>query len=118
MADDTFTIGLVQQACVEDRQVNLERAVAGIREAATRGAQIVCLQELFSSPYFCQTESADRFDLAEPIPGPTVEALQTTAKKLGVVLIVPIFERRAAGVYHNSAVVLDADGSRDRKSVV
>jgi N-carbamoylputrescine amidase len=83
----------------------------GIREAAGRGAQIVCLQELFNAPYFCKAESADRFDLAEPIPGPTVEALQPVAADLGVALIVPVFQRRGAGVYHNSAAVLDADGS-------
>ena len=111
MADDSFTIGLVQQACVEDCQENLDRAAAGIREAARRGAQIVCLQELFRSRYFCKAESADRFDLAEPIPGPTVEALQPLARECNVALIVPVFERRAAGVYHNSAAVLDADGT-------
>lgn len=111
MTADSFTIGLVQHACVEDRGANLERAVAGIRTAAKRGAQIVCLQELFRSRYFCKVESAERFDLAEPIPGPTVEALQPIAAELGVALVVPIFERRAAGVYHNSAAVLDADGS-------
>jgi len=111
MADDTFTIGLVQQACVEDRRVNLERAAAGVREAADHGARIVCLQELFNSPYFCKIQSAERFDLAEPVPGPTLEVLQPMAKELGVVLIAPLFERRSAGVYHNSAAVLDADGS-------
>ena len=111
MTDESFTIGLVQQACVEDREVNLKRAVVGIREAAGRGARIVCLQELFGSRYFCKAESADRFDLAEPVRGPTIEALEPIAKELGVALIVPIFERRAAGVYHNSAAVVDADGS-------
>jgi N-carbamoylputrescine amidase len=109
--NSTFTIGLVQQACVDDRQVNIERAAAGIREAASRGAQIICLQEIFNAPYFCKVESAERFDLAEPIPGPTVEALRPLARELGVAVVVPVFERRAAGVYHNSAAVLDADGS-------
>ena len=111
MKSKTFTIGLVQQACVESKAANIERAVAGIREAAGRGAQIVCLQELFASPYFCKAEDAARFDLAEPIPGPTVETLQPMARELGVAVVVPIFERRGPGVYHNSAAVLDADGS-------
>jgi N-carbamoylputrescine amidase len=108
---DTFTIGLVQRSCGADVGGNVERAVEGVREAARRGAQIVCLQELFNATYFCKIEAADRFDLAEPIPGPTVETMQRIAAELGVALIVPIFERRAAGVYHNSAAVLDADGT-------
>jgi len=111
MASESFTIGLVQHACVEDRSINLDRAVRGIREAASRGAQIICLQELFGSVYFCKAESADRFSLAEPICGPTVEALQPVARELEIVLIAPVFERRAAGIYHNAAAVLDADGS-------
>ncbi|HPU24566.1 MAG TPA: carbon-nitrogen hydrolase [Phycisphaerae bacterium] len=112
MADqDLFTIGIVQHPCEPDRQSNIERAVAGIREAAGRGAQIVCLQELFNAPYFCKAEAADRFELAEPIPGPTVEAMQPLARELQVALVVPVFERRAAGLYHNSVAVLDADGS-------
>ena len=110
MNSQTFVIGLVQQACVEGRAANLERAVSGIREAARRGAKIICLQELFATPYFCKIEAAERFDLAEPIPGPTVEAMQPVARELGVVLIVPVFERRGPGVYHNSTAVLDADG--------
>jgi len=111
MMSKTFTIGLVQQACVADKAANIDRAVAGIREAAARGAQIVCLQELFGSPYFCKIEATERFELAEPVPGPTIEALQPVAQELGVVVIVPVFERRGPGVYHNSAAVLDADGS-------
>jgi len=111
MASDTFTIGLIQHACVEGRRTNIEQAVSGVREAAACGAQIICLQELFSSLYFCQAESAERFALAEPIDGPTVKALQPVARELEIALIVPVFERRAAGVYHNSAAVLDADGS-------
>jgi N-carbamoylputrescine amidase len=110
MSSKTFTIGLVQQACTERRDENIDRAVAGVREAARRGAQIVCLQELFASPYFCKVEAAERFELAEPIPGPTMEALQPIARELGVVIVVPVFERRGPGVYHNSAAVLDADG--------
>lgn len=111
MTDKTFSIGLVQHACTEDPTVNVERAMAGIREAAGRGAQVVCLQELFNRPYFCKIESTQRFDLAEPIPGPTVETLQSVARELRVALVVPVFERRGPGVYHNSAAVLDADGS-------
>jgi len=111
MNDASFTIGLIQQACVESRDANIAHAVAGVREAAQRGAQIVCLQELFASPYFCKVEVAERFILAEPIPGPTVEALRPVARELGVVLVAPVFERRGPGVYHNSAAVLDADGT-------
>jgi N-carbamoylputrescine amidase len=98
-------------SCSSDREANLARAVEGIREAAERGASIICLQELFRSIYFCQEESAEWFDAAEPIPGPTTEALAAVARDLEVVLVGSIFEKRAAGVYHNSAVVLDADGS-------
>ncbi len=108
---DTFRMAVVQHACAADRATNIERAAAGIREAADRGAQVVCLQEIFNAPYFCKAECAERFDLAEPIPGPTVTALQPVARELAVALVVPVFERRAAGVYHNSAAVLDADGS-------
>ena len=106
-----FTVGLIQEAVTADAALTLEHAVARIREAAGRGAQIICLQELFNSPYFCKAEKCDRFDLAESIPGPTVERMQSLAKELEVVIIVPIFERQAAGVYRNSAAVVDADGS-------
>ncbi len=108
--ENTFTIGLVQRACGEDTARNVREAVEGIRDAAGRGAQIVCLQEMFNAPYFCKIESADRFDLAEPIPGPTTAALQPVAKELKVALVVPLFERRAPGLYHNSLAVIDADG--------
>jgi len=111
MNADTFTIGAVQHACGPDRQANLDRAVAGVREAAARGARVICLQELFGSTYFCKAADAARFDLAEPVPGPTVEAMRRLARELEVALVVPVFERRAAGVYHNSAAVLDADGA-------
>jgi len=104
-------IGLVQMRCSEDVADNLSRALARIDEAAAAGAQIVCLPELFRSRYFCQTEDHAKFDLAEPIPGPSTEALSAAAKKHGVVIVGSLFERRAAGVYHNTAVVLDADGS-------
>ena len=108
---DPFTLGLIQETVSTDAQHNVDLAVEKIREAAARGAQIVCLQELFNAPYFCKVTDAERFDLAEPIPGPTVETMQRLAKELAVVIIVPIFERRGAGVYHNSAAVVDADGS-------
>lgn len=108
----SVTVGLLQaQAHVEPR-VNAERAVAGIRHAAAQGAQIICLQELFGSRYFCQTEDTRHFRLAEPIPGPTTETLGKLAAELQVVLIVPLFEQRAPGLYHNSAVVFDADGAQ------
>jgi N-carbamoylputrescine amidase len=106
----TVTLGLVQMSCVPDLESNLDKAVRGIREAAARGAQIVCLQELFRSPYFCQREDAALFDLAEPIPGPTTGHLAAVARETGTVVIASLFERRAAGVYHNTAAVLDADG--------
>ena len=105
------SVGLIQHSCSRDRDANLTRALDGIREAADRGARIVCLQELFRCLYFCQEENADWFDLAEPIPGPTTDRLSETAREHEVVVIGPVFERRAAGLYHNSAVVIDADGS-------
>jgi N-carbamoylputrescine amidase len=105
------TVGLVQMQANSALQDNLERAIAGIREAAAQGAQIICLQELFRSPYFCQQEDAAAFELAEPIPGPTTETLGKLAADLQTVLIVPLFEQRAPGLYHNSAAVLDADGT-------
>ena len=97
--------------CSTDPDDNLRRACAMLREAAGRGAQVACLPELFRTQYFCQAEDAARFDLAEPIPGPTTEALAAVARETGMVVVGSIFERRAAGVYHNTAVVLDADGS-------
>ncbi len=106
-----FSVALIQQAVPTDAKAAVEAAAAKIREAAARGANIICLQELFNAPYFCKVTDAERFDLAEPIPGPTVERMQVLAKELGVVIIVPIFERRGAGVYHNSAAVVDADGA-------
>ena len=110
MTADVFTIGLVQRSCVADRHTNQLQAVEGIREAAARGAQVVCLQELFALPYICKAEEVDRFDLAEPLDGPTVEALRPLATELEVVIVAPLFERRAPGVFHNTAVVIDADG--------
>jgi N-carbamoylputrescine amidase len=106
-----FTIGLIQDHAGDDANANLARAERLIREAAARGAQIVCLKELFNAPYFCKSQQAERFDLAEPIPGATTEAMSRLARELSVVLIVPMFERQAPGVYRNSAVVIDADGA-------
>src|SRR6202521_5666984 len=106
-----FTIGLIQMSCSPDPQENFAKAEARIREAAAHGAQIICLQELFRSQYFCREENADLFNLAESIPGPSTEALANLARGLNVAIIGSLFERRAAGVYHNTAVVTDADGS-------
>jgi len=104
-------IGLVQQAVGDDPERNLLRAEQAIREAASRGAELVCLQELFRTRYFCQREDAALFDLAESIPGPTTERMSKLAADCGVVLVVPVFERRAAGLYHNSAIVIERDGT-------
>src|SRR5271169_1035007 len=108
---DKFTIGLVQMKCHANAEENLTHAIAHIREAAKRGAQIISLHELFHGEYFCRTENAALFDLAEAVPGPSSEALSKLAKERKVVLVVSLFERRAAGVYHNTCAVLDADGS-------
>ncbi len=109
-ASGTVTLGLVQMSCTDQPQANMQKAVQGIREAARRGAQIVCLQELFLSPYFCQTEDHTFFGLAEPVPGPSTETLGRLAAELGVVIIASLFEKRAEGLYHNTAAVIDADG--------
>jgi len=106
-----FRIGLVQMACSLDPNENLAKAEWRIREAVGKGAQIVCLQELFRSQYFCRQEDPALFDLAEPIPGPTSETLARLARELQVAIVGSVFERRAPGVYHNTAVVIDADGS-------
>lgn len=106
-----FTIGLVQDAVALDPAAALARAMDQIRVAAGRGAQIICLEELFHAPYFCKAARTDRFELAESIPGPTTEALRALARELAVVLIIPLFERQAAGVYRNAAVIIDADGA-------
>jgi N-carbamoylputrescine amidase len=103
-------VGLVQMRCAEDPAANLERAVAAVEEAAGQGARVVCLPELFRSRYFCQSQDDSRFDLAEPIPGPTTEILSKLAARLEIVLVASLFERRAAGVYHNTAVTFDSDG--------
>jgi N-carbamoylputrescine amidase len=108
---NTFTLGLIQMRCAADKATNLANALGRIREAAKQGAQIVCLPELFLTPYFCQTHDLALFDLAEPIPGPTTEQLSSAAKTNGVVVVASLFERRMEGIFHNTAVVFDADGA-------
>ncbi len=105
------SLGLLQSRAYANKAESLERHAALIREAAARGAQIVCLQELFLTEYFCKGEDVDRFDLAEAVPGPTTEALCPLAKELGVVIIASLFEKRGPGLYHNTAAIIDADGS-------
>ncbi|MDG3006108.1 carbon-nitrogen hydrolase [Paludisphaera mucosa] len=106
-----FRVGLIQMRCSADPDDNLRRASEMLRDAASKGVQVACLPELFLTPYFCQTEDAAVFDLAEPIPGPTTEALAKVAREAKMTVVGSIFERRTAGVYHNTAVVLDVDGS-------
>jgi N-carbamoylputrescine amidase len=110
-AQTSLTVGLVQQTCSDNRQENLNRSIAGIRQAAAQGANLIVLQELHASRYFCQIEASHLFDLAEPIPGPSTEQLGAVAAELGIVLVASLFERRAPGLYHNTAVVLEKDGS-------
>ena len=105
-----FTIGVVQDRADVNAQDNLRRAERLVREAVRRGAQIICLKELFNATYFCKSQQSDRFDLAEPIPGPTTEAMQAIARELAVVIVVPMFERETAGIYRNSAAIIDASG--------
>src|SRR4029077_10815924 len=102
---EKLTVGLLQRQCSKDPAANLAGTVEAIREAAKRGAQIVCLEELFRSQYFCREENGDNFDLAEPIPGPTTEPFSKLARQLDIFIIASIFERRAAGLYHNTAAV-------------
>ena len=104
-------LGLVQTHASDDKADNLRRTMALIREAAKRGAHIVCLQELFLTPYFCKREDTALFDLAEPIPGDTTKILSDLARELGVVILASLFEKRAAGLYHNTAAIIDADGT-------
>ena len=111
MAHDAFTIALIQDHTTADGAANVARAERLIRDAAGRGAQIICLKELFNALYFCKSQQSDRFDLAEAIPGPTTEAMCRLARELAVVLVVPMFERQGPGMYRNSASVIDADGS-------
>lgn len=104
-------VGLVQHACSPDRETNLNATIAGIREAARQGARLALLQELHASLYFCQQEDIRHFDLAETIPGPSSERLAAVARECGIVIVASLFERRATGLYHNTAVVLESDGS-------
>ncbi|MGB6475275.1 MAG: carbon-nitrogen hydrolase [Candidatus Sulfotelmatobacter sp.] len=111
MPPEKFRVALIQMSCGHEPEQNLAKALERIADAAGRGAQVVCLPELFQTQYFCQREDHALFDLAEPIPGPTTEKLSDAARKNGVVLIASLFEKRAAGVYHNTAAIFDADGS-------
>ena len=111
MASKNVKIGTVQMSCTKSPEENLNKAIQGIKEAADKGAQIVCLQELFTSLYFCDVEDYENFKLAEPVPGPSTDSLSKVAKELGVVIIASLFEKRAQGIYHNTTAVLDADGS-------
>ena len=104
-------VGLVQMSCAASKPANTSKAIEKVREAAKKGANIICLQELFTSLYFCDVESYDNFKLAEPIPGETSNTLSALAKELGVVIIASLFEKRAEGLYHNTTAVLDADGT-------
>lgn len=108
---DKLTVALVQQACAGTREENLAESISAIREAAAQGAELVLLPELHLGPYFCQIENTDFFDLAEPIPGPSCETFSSLAKELKLVIVASLFEKRAPGLYHNTAVVFDKDGS-------
>ncbi len=110
-ASDTLTVGVVQHACSADREPNLAHALSGIEHAADRGAELVLLQELHNHAYFCHSEDPSHFDLAEPVPGPTTHALGDAARRAGVCVVGSVFERRTAGIYHNTAVVLERDGA-------
>jgi len=111
MSPDRVSIALIQTACQSDVAANRAQACAKIREAAAQGAQIICLQELFATRYFCQTEAYEAFDYAEAIPGPSTTVMQELARELEVVIVASLFEIRARGLYHNTAAVIDADGS-------
>lgn len=104
-------VALIQMSCTPNIEFNLQKLAKGIAQAAQRGAELVVLQELHNTPYFCQTENPDLFDLAEPIPGPTTDFFGTLARQFGVVIVASLFERRAAGLYHNTAVVIEKDGT-------
>ncbi|MBQ0113960.1 MAG: carbon-nitrogen hydrolase [Bacteroidales bacterium] len=104
-------LGLIQMSCQKDKAANIEKAVKNIRDLASKGANIVCMQELFSSLYFCDVEDYENFSLAEAIPGKTTEMFQTLAKELGIVIVASLFERQMAGLYYNTTAVIDADGS-------
>ena len=106
-----FKVGLIQMSCSADAKQNMDKAIKGIREAASKGANVVCLQELFTSLYFCDVEEYENFKLAESIPGHSTDQLSAIAKELGVVIIASLFEKRTQGIYHNTTAVLDADGA-------
>src|SRR5688572_627147 len=106
-----FTVALIQDGVASTTEATLASTEARIRAAHAKGAQVICMKELFNAPYFCKRLDATRFDLAEPVPGPTTDRLSKLAKELAVVLVVPLYERQAAGLYRNSAVVIDADGA-------
>jgi N-carbamoylputrescine amidase len=111
MPQKNVTVGLVQMTCTASTKENIEKAVEGIRQAASQGANIISLQEMVTSLYFCQTEDYAPFELAEPMPGPTTDTFCQLAKELGVVIVLPMFEKRTAGIFHNTAAVIDADGA-------
>jgi N-carbamoylputrescine amidase len=111
VAGKKVKIGVVQMSCTKEPKENLQKAIERIREAAKGGAQIVCLQELFTSLYFCDVEDYENFKLAEAIPGPSTDSLSALAKELGIVIIASLFEKRTQGIYHNTTAVLDADGT-------
>ena len=111
MPTDQFNVGLIQMSCSPDPDENLRRACEKVREAASKGAHLVCLPELFRAQYFCQREDTALFDLAEPIPGPTTEALAPIARELKIVIVASLFEKRALGLYHNTAVMIENDGT-------
>jgi N-carbamoylputrescine amidase len=104
-------VGLIQMSCDKDVAVNMQKTIERIREAAQKGAQLICLQELFRSLYFCDVEDYENFKLAESIPGPTTDTFQALAKELGIVIVASLFEKRAQGLYHNTTAVIDADGT-------
>ena len=118
MTSRPFTVGIIQDAASADMRATIDASIVRIREAAALGAQIICLKELFNAPYFCKSQKCERFDIAEPIPGPTTVTMQALAKELDVVLVVPVFEKQAPGVYRNSAAIIDADGVRQGSAAV
>jgi N-carbamoylputrescine amidase len=110
MLESKVKVGLIQMSCGTDKELNIEKTVARVRETAALGAKIICLQELFASVYFCWEENYDNFKLAEPIPGPSTKLFLDLARELDVVIVASLFEKRAEGVYHNTIAVIDADG--------
>lgn len=108
---NTVNVAVIQHSCTEDRKKNVEKAKSLVRDAAEKGADIVCLQELFNGTYFCQSVEVDRYSLCEPVPGPVTEEMQDLARELGIVLIVPVYEYAMDGIYYNTAAVYDTDGT-------